>query len=722
MSGASTGSAAVNRQAGLGPWVTLFLPGVSAGLLLVSFAPVDFWPAAYLALVPWSLASARARNRFAAVLAGWLGGVLFWGGAMWWLLMPTVLGYVMGVLYLSLYWVLATVLIRNIARRGMPFWIALPLVWVGLEFLRSRVIPFEWFFLSQSQYRRVYLIQVCDITGQYGLSFFVAMVNGAAADICLAARDGGFRGARFLTRRTMAGLGAAVLTAAVVLAYGTWQLGRDTDRPGPAVGVVQEAFPITLAGRSASPMEYLDAHIARTVDLAGKGCDLVAWPETVIPSGLNRELLAVDPRRMGDRAVRSLVDCFARLTGDEEPAVLRGWLARTIGLEETACYRSAAARYVLSRFATPAILARVDERGLRVIGTDLFGATACRAAPAEDLRTALALHGRDFDPDNCPPARLRRAAELVLAGRAGAGTVATGETGPRDLWGQARRIIAGRIERDRDEKHRETKRCKAAMIAVCSAITGCPIFAGGTSVHRNDRALDPDDAWVMSNSVMKFNAGGVCSALYAKVHLVPFSEYVPFKYTWPSLYGFLRGFIPSQMPQLEPGERVTRFHVAARSGDVRLVTPVCYEGTFSGVCRRMIGEDAAQVLVNISNDGWFVCEGDGGRFRGTTEQYQHLVHYVFRAVELRVPVYRAVNTGISAAVDADGRIVSAVGNRDGDAGGQTMIAGTLRARLPVDRRITTYTITGDLFGTVVFLAAAILVFLPLISGLFKRKE
>jgi apolipoprotein N-acyltransferase len=178
------------------------------------------------------------------------------------------------------------------------------------------------------------------------------------------------------------------------------------------------------------------------------------------------------------------------------------------------------------------------------------------------------------------------------------------------------------------------------------------------------------------------------------------------------------------MDQLEPGKSITRFSLAYKDADgraqsVRIATPICYEGVFDRVCRAMVMQDGRKqvdVLANLSNDGWFVR----GR-QGTTEQPQHLSQYVFRAIESRVPVVRAVNTGISASIDSQGRILADVRQYDM----RVMAAGTLildgklgsdgqylpahGPRVLVDSRVSVYSQVGDVFAQVVSLGAIVLV-------------
>ena len=167
----------------------------------------------------------------------------------------------------------------------------------------------------------------------------------------------------------------------------------------------------------------------------------------------------------------------------------------------------------------------------------------------------------------------------------------------------------------------------------------------------------------------------------------------------------LRRFVPEVMPQLDPGRRPVRFTIPWQERSFRFAVPICYEGVFARVCRTLAAraDEKARVdaLVNISNDGWFV-RVTPSRTHASTELDQHLAQYVFRAVENRVPVVRAVNTGISAHVDSCGRIVGVVAHK----GRRKMVGGCLVAQTLVDDRVSPYSLVGDVFAQAVCIAAA----------------
>ena len=152
-------------------------------------------------------------------------------------------------------------------------------------------------------------------------------------------------------------------------------------------------------------------------------------------------------------------------------------------------------------------------------------------------------------------------------------------------------------------------------------------------------SLDATDAAPprLRNSAFLVTERGLASR-YDKMHLVPFGEYVPLA----GLIGFVRGWAEF-IADLEPGARAAVFPgPPAPFGVV-----ICYEGIFPDLVREFV-RNGARLMVNITNDAWF------GRTSGPE---QHLAMYPFRAVEHRVAVVRAANTGVSAFIAPTGQIV-----------------------------------------------------------------
>jgi apolipoprotein N-acyltransferase len=145
-------------------------------------------------------------------------------------------------------------------------------------------------------------------------------------------------------------------------------------------------------------------------------------------------------------------------------------------------------------------------------------------------------------------------------------------------------------------------------------------------------------------SVVLFNRAYLVSAeaevlgYYDKIKLAPFGEYIPFH---DSFLFFLDKLVEG-IGDFAPGSVPTVFSLTSE----KFAVLICYEGIFPGLTRQFVAR-GAEFLVNITNDAWF------GR---TSAPYQHLIMEAMRAVENRVPLLRAANTGFSAVVDIDGRI------------------------------------------------------------------
>lgn len=144
------------------------------------------------------------------------------------------------------------------------------------------------------------------------------------------------------------------------------------------------------------------------------------------------------------------------------------------------------------------------------------------------------------------------------------------------------------------------------------------------------------------NSAFLLGPDGTLSGRYDKVHLVPYGEYVPLRRFFPFIGKLVVG-----VGDFKPGKGFHPLTVAGR----RLGVLICYEGIFPEGARDY-KRGKAEILVNITNDAWF------GR---TSAPYQHLSMTVFRAIENRLYLVRAANTGISAIIDPNGRIVSRTG-------------------------------------------------------------
>lgn len=143
------------------------------------------------------------------------------------------------------------------------------------------------------------------------------------------------------------------------------------------------------------------------------------------------------------------------------------------------------------------------------------------------------------------------------------------------------------------------------------------------------------------NSAVVVSSQGEWVGRYDKVHLVPFGEYLPF----PKLFAFAGG-LTKEVGEFQQGRTHTPLDVAG----ARLGTFICYESIFPDEVREGPRE-GAQVLLNISNDGWY---GDSGAWK------QHLQQTEMRAIENDRWLLAGANTGKTASIDPYGRIVATI--------------------------------------------------------------
>lgn len=204
---------------------------------------------------------------------------------------------------------------------------------------------------------------------------------------------------------------------------------------------------------------------------------------------------------------------------------------------------------------------------------------------------------------------------------------------------------------------------------------GVPVIFGAPAFRRDDGDVKSyNRAWAVRPDGL--------AEKYDKVRLVPFGEYVPFK---KALF-FVERMVTA-IGELEPGERVSLLHV----GDYAVGAQICFEIIFPEYSREIARLGGAAV-VNITNDSWY------GR---TAASRQSLAMGVFRAVENRIPVLRAAQSGISAIVEPTGKITAETGLFV-----ETTLLGSFTPRSGPP---TFYTRTGDLFAWMLAAASAVFV-------------
>ena len=212
-------------------------------------------------------------------------------------------------------------------------------------------------------------------------------------------------------------------------------------------------------------------------------------------------------------------------------------------------------------------------------------------------------------------------------------------------------------------------------------VTGCDAeFAEGAAA----------DDWQPRNCVALVAGTSDNFQLHAKVRLVPFGEFIPFRRQLPFFESMLGHLIPRDFA---PGTRLQPF--SGSPGLPEIIPLVCFEDTIGSHVRKFAGP-APQLLVNVTNDNWF---------HHSPAAAMHALNARWRCLELRRPMVRSANTGVTCAVDADGRIVAAL---------PPFTAGVLHVSLPVPRaHVTWFARHGDLFSAVAGLTALCMAFATL---------
>ena len=203
------------------------------------------------------------------------------------------------------------------------------------------------------------------------------------------------------------------------------------------------------------------------------------------------------------------------------------------------------------------------------------------------------------------------------------------------------------------------------------------------------------------NAALLVSEKGERIQLYRKLHLVPFGEYVPGRHTIP----FIAQIVGDQVPgDFAVGTDHTVFRL---SKDQAQVAPlICFEDTIGELTRQFVLRGAT-LLVNVTNDGWFL--------RSAGSQ-QHLANAIFRCIETRRPMVRAANTGVTCFVNQYGRITQELRDETGSQFTEGVLSGEVA--VPTSRDFTFYTRHGELFAA----CCAGVTMIALFFSLLRRRK
>jgi apolipoprotein N-acyltransferase len=370
---------------------------LSGVLFTLLYPPFDLSTLAWIAATPLILALDGVAP-LAGLALGWLAGTIgvlgvtgFWifhaARDYFQLSLPAAAAFTVGTtqIFVSVYFALFGLTVALIGRPRFRF-ILIPTLFVASEYARAHCLSGNpWELLGHSQ-ENLWLIQLCDLTGVYGLSFLLAFAATALAEV----------------RHTRLPLVVTVLMVLGVYAYGEWRLARlaATADEKIQVGMVQANLPNAQRGRPESFSTHLERYLDLTRQVSAPPPTLIVWPESAVGffpaenpvltdrivnalrAGRNA-LLTGAPRAGGRPGVAAIYNSAYLLTGDGVAAVydkrvLLPFVERMPLRPEDGPY-----------------LAGTEPTIFSVAGTR-FGALICYEAIYPELSRELVRHGAQF--------------------------------------------------------------------------------------------------------------------------------------------------------------------------------------------------------------------------------------------------------------------------------------------------------------------------------------
>jgi apolipoprotein N-acyltransferase len=303
-------------------YINLFLSFLTVTLFSFSFPSPGISLLAWIAFVPWFIIISSG---YKVGLFSYIIGVSFFILNLSWLRFVTYPGWFLLSLYLAAYLLAFGIISHYLRKRlGLPHVFTAPFVWVTFEFLRSPPLyGFPWFFMGHSQYLNLPLIQLADITGVYGISFIVIIINAAIADLT---------GQSLVKRKFKLNIDSIIffrkkknfycfniiipiLLLCLALIYGYFSLNSyKTLQNGPNICLIQGNIPqgIKIDPDEKQQEEILRKYVSLSLKNTKKDIDLIIWPETMVPGILNIDPVILD--RNIDRLSKKSIQMLANAT------------------------------------------------------------------------------------------------------------------------------------------------------------------------------------------------------------------------------------------------------------------------------------------------------------------------------------------------------------------------------------------------------------------------
>ena len=368
------------------------IPGLSFLTILflcLSFPPADVGYLAWIAFIPWFILIVT-EERYAYINAMFIGTVFIFIQLSW-LRHVTYIAWILLSLYCAAYFLVFAFCSRFIIfRLRLPLVVVAPCIWTALEFIRSFLLSgFPWFFIGHTQYTYLPVIQICDITGVYGVSFIIIMINACIADLIIYGftkrnlliretekrRNGEtspvlpisdsprlrfshaegsdknpvekgistgqyykclFPGQRFIFYGLTCILPFVLFTAS--LCYGFYWLNNYRPLEGPTLCMVQGNIPqeVKFESNEEDEISILKKYTDLSLSIKGEQIDLLVWPETMVPGLLN-----IDPELTGRKIDVLSQLAPIQLSQELNTNILLGGIALILNGEEQRYFNSA---------------------------------------------------------------------------------------------------------------------------------------------------------------------------------------------------------------------------------------------------------------------------------------------------------------------------------------------------------------------------------------------
>jgi len=280
----------------------IVLAVLSGILLTAAFPRIGFDFFAWFALVPLILAINKTNTVF---ITGCLAGFIHQISLVYWLVtamhvygnLPVISSVPLLILlcmYLSVFTGIFCVLLKRLCRKPWHL-IWAPFFWVALEYARSLTqFAFPWELLGYSQYLKLPLIQIADITGVYGISWLIVLFNVAIVCFLLYTTQQSWNQLEVSNRLVYVFLGCVILCFVAFLTYG---LGRmhamnqiiQTSQKHMKVGVVQGNINQAVKWDEKFRKQTIHKYIHSSLSEKHHDSDLIVWPETAVPIYIQQE-------------------------------------------------------------------------------------------------------------------------------------------------------------------------------------------------------------------------------------------------------------------------------------------------------------------------------------------------------------------------------------------------------------------------------------------------